>query len=417
MRYSVRYADGTVEFETDMDCTIAECRGCGTADEGAIMKQALAGPMASPGFGEFASSSKKLLFILCDGTRPTPTSLVLEHLYPEIAHHPDVSFIIATGTHRPPTEAEFKIMFGEYLDEFRSRIFVHDSRNADANMFVGTTSRGTPVSFSKRVMGADGLVTVNSVEPHYFAGYTGGRKSFLPGVAGFETIERNHSHATEPGALPLVLDGNPISEDMFEALDFISGKRIFSIQTVMAPDNTLVAAFAGDIRKTFISATEKANDIYSIGISRRASIVVTVAPPPMDRDLYQSQKALENARNAIEPGGAIILVSSCWDGIGDRGFYDQLLNATEDTKASDLMGENYRLGNHKAARLLSLAEQAEIWAVTGLDEAVLAPARIRGFKSLQEAVDLAIGKMQQAGRQPNILVLPGGSMTVPRVVG
>ncbi len=416
MKFTVRYGKGNAAFETNVPCLVADmaCPECPDPDltiERAI-GQNLDGAL---GFLNFAKNCKKLLFILCDGTRPTPTALVLKHLNPHFMNLPDFRFIIATGSHRVPTDVEFHRIFGQFHDEFRPRTSVHDAKDAGALKYVGTTSRGTPVFFNRAVLDADGIVTINSVEPHYFAGYTGGRKSFLPGVSGYDSIERNHSHACEPGALPMNLRGNPVSEDMQEAADFLSGKRIFSVQTVMMHDGHLHSAFAGEPDKTFRDAVDTAQRLFSVEIPRRADIVITVAQPPMDCNLYQSQKALEHGRAALAEGGIMILVASCWDGIGDRGFYDMLSCFKEGETVSDYMGKNYKLGNHKGARMLSLAEHASIWAVTELDDETLKQARIRGFVSLQEAVDRAVGDVRARGIEPSIIVLPGGSLTVPRV--
>ena len=169
MKVEVPYAKGKTSFETDVPVQIVDSAGCDICDADEIMSEALENPIGqAESFGDFARDSKKLLFILCDGTRPTPTALTLKHIYEHIKDHPDVGFIIATGSHRAPTEEEYRRIFGQYLDEFRSRITVHDARNNDLLEYLGETSRKSPVRFNRKVMEADGLVTINSVEPHYF---------------------------------------------------------------------------------------------------------------------------------------------------------------------------------------------------------------------------------------------------------
>jgi len=416
MRHSVPYKGGQQSFRTDAACTVIENRMPVTGRPGEIILGAMARPLASPSFKDFASDSRKLVFVLCDGTRPTPTALVLKAMHHDIRKHAGARFVIATGTHRAPTEHELGGIFGALLDELRPRISVHDARDSTNLEYLGKTSRGTPVSISRTVMEADGIVTINSVEPHYFAGFTGGRKSFLPGVAGYESIERNHSHAAEPSSEPLALAGNPVSEDMEEAFGLVSGKRIFSVQTVTLPDGSLFSAYAGNLKEAFNRAVADSAGIYSVEVGQRFNIVVTAAPPPMDRDLYQAQKAMEHARLVLEPGGIMILVASCWDGIGDRGFYDLLASPESDRGIDAHLGAGYRLGNHKAARWLTLAKQASLWAVTELDERVLRTTRMRGFRSVQDALDDAVLRIRSSGREPTVGILPGGSYTVPRTV-
>jgi nickel-dependent lactate racemase len=413
MRYGVPYKDREEAFETDIPCLVIGKRDYSPGNAGEIIAKAME---PAQYFSEFASSSKSLLFLLCDGTRPTPTALVLEHMFDDIKNHANVSFLIATGTHREPTVRELEAIFGRHYEEFRDRIMVHDAKDNGRLTYIGTTSRGTPVSLNTAVMEADGIVAINSVEPHYFAGFTGGRKIFLPGIAGYDSVERNHSHATEPGAEPMVLDGNPVSEDMFEAMNFIRDRKIFSVQTVVLPDGSLLSAFAGDMDESFRLAVESTRQIYSASIPRKANIVIAAAPPPMDRDLYQSQKALEHGRLALEAGGIMILVSSCWDGIGDTGFYELLSRLGEGGRIEDHLGNNYRLGNHKAARWLSLCSEGSIWSVTELGGDVLGTVGMRGFGTLQEAVDEAVRTLKEQGKEPRINLIPGGSYTVPVVV-
>ncbi len=415
MKVKVPYRDGIIQFESDVNVHVVDSPAFEVSDQDMIIKEALANPIDSKSFHDFAEESESLLFILCDGTRPTPTALVLKHLYDDIKNHSNLSFIIATGSHRPPTENELSRIFGQYLEEFRSKIMVHDSRVPEYMVELGTTERGTPVAFNRAAIEAHGVVTINSVEPHYFAGFTGGRKSFLPGVAGFPTIERNHSYTMWPGSGPLALEGNPVSEDMFEAAEMLGEKRIFSIQTVMTGDHRLYSASTGNMNESFFKAVEKAKELYSVEIPGKTSIVVTVAPPPMDSNLYQSQKALEHARSAIEDGGIVILVASCWDGIGDPTFYNMLKDFKEGDDISKYIGDNYKLGNHKAARMLTLKDKVQIFGVTDIDQAMLEPARIVKKNTLQEAVDRAIEAVNSKGMAPSITVLPSGSLIVPRV--
>jgi len=416
MRFTVPYGEGMQEFETDIPCRVLENASLEAGHSGKIMSEALSHPLGTKEtFADFVSSTDKLLLIVCDGTRPTPTALVLEHMHKDIRYHPDIGFLIATGTHRDPTAEEYELIFGKYFDDFRNRTAVHHSKDKSVLQDMGVTSRGTPVSFNMAVLEADGIVTINSVEPHYFAGFTGGRKSFLPGIAGFESIEKNHSHATDPGTAPLAMIGNPVWEDIHEAFDFLKGKRVFTVQTVVLPDGRLHSAFAGDLDEAFGKAAESAAQIYSVNVQRKANIVITAAPPPMDRDLYQSQKAMEHGRLALEEGGVLVLVSSCWDGIGDRGFYDLLSRLGEHEDIGKYLGRNYRLGNHKAARWLDLCKRFSLWGVTDLDGEVLRTARMRGFATLQQAVDEAIGHVRSKGREPSINLIPNGSFAVPKV--
>ena len=254
------------------------------------------------------------------------------------------------------------------------------------------------------------LVVISSVEPHYFAGYTGGRKSFLPGIASYRTIEQNHKNAILPEARLLGLKGNPVHEDMIDALNVIQDKEIFSIQTVLDRDRRIYAASAGDIHTSFEAAIDKANEVFAVKVPEKADIVVSVAPYPMDIDLYQSQKALETGKLALKEGGILLMVSKCRMGIGDRIFMDLLTSAGSAEAIMDRISEGYVLGYHKAAKMAEINLWAEMWAKTDLPSQTIESVHMRPVDDLQEALDSAL---ELKGESAKILVLLDGSITVP----
>ncbi len=383
--------------------------------ESEIIAQALESPVEMESFATFARKSDKLLVLVNDATRPTPTSKVLKELYPFLKEHPDVKFLIATGAHRGPTEDELRYIFGELFDEFRSRIHVHDARKDEDMVYLGGSSNGTEMYLNRLVTETKNILVIGSVEPHYFAGYTGGRKSFLPGVAAYRTIEMNHMHALSEKAAPLTLEGNPVAEDMEDAMKVLNDLHVFSIQTVLTADHGLYAMVAGDLRLSFELAVKKANEVFCTPCRRRGNIVLTVAPYPMDIDLYQSQKALENGKLALEQGGIIILVSKCRDGIGDDTFLKLLCCAQTSEEVMQKIAEGYKLGYHKAAKMIQMGMHAQMWAVSDLDTCTLEMARLKPHTDLQETFDMAIATIRAKGKEPYAVILPQGSLTVPLV--
>ncbi len=366
-------------------------------------------------FASFAHKSDKLLVLVNDATRPTPTSKVLRALYPLLKEHHDVKFLIATGAHRGPTDDELRYIFGELLDEFRNSIYVHDARKDEDMVYLGKSNNGTEMYLNRLVTETKNILVIGSVEPHYFAGYTGGRKSFLPGVAAYRTIEMNHMHALSDKAAPLALEGNPVAEDMEDAMKVLKDLQVFSIQTVLTADHGLYALVAGDLKKSFELAVKKANEVFCTPCKRRGNIVLTVAPYPMDIDLYQSQKALENGKLALEQGGIIILVSKCRDGIGDDTFLKLLCCAQTSEDVMQKIAEGYKLGYHKAAKMIQIGMHAQMWAVSDLDDDILEMARLKPHTGLQETFDKAIDITRAMGKEPYAVILPQGSLTVPLV--
>jgi len=372
-----------------------------------VFNRALLNPLKAPRLSEFVHEGESLLIIVNDGARHTPTATILKRIGP-IFSKADFEFLVATGSHRPPTELELKSIFGPFYQTHRSRISIHDCRNKSELELVGKTSYGTRIIISRRILHNSKILVIGSVEPHYFAGFTGGRKALIPGAAGYETIEQNHSHAMSELSEPMKLNGNPVHEDMEEAVKILD-KDIFSIQVVQDIQNRIVAAFAGNIQESMHAAADKARAVYGISVLQKADIVMAVAVPPLDSNLYQAQKAMEHARMILNPGGILILVSACYEGIGPDAFY-RLLSAHRNFDAViEKIQLKYRLGHHKAAKWISLSHQASsLHGVTQLDPRILKAIHMTPFTSVQEAVDLALQK--QPGK---VWVMPTASVTVP----
>jgi nickel-dependent lactate racemase len=416
MSIDLTYGKESKRVDVKQPCQILIPKKIKLKDEKLILKKAFEKPLNSESFEDFLSKSNRLLFIVNDGTRPTPTSKILDFLYPILSTHKDVNFIVATGSHRPTNEKEFRFIFGKYYDIYKEKIFVHDAKNEKNLRHYGKTSRGTEVSFNKLVGEIGNIVLINSVEPHYFAGYTGGRKSFLPGVAGYKTIEMNHKFALNENSFTLGLEGNPVHEDMVEAVSFLKDLRMFSIQIVLTPQGDIYQVTTGNLNDSFSKAIDYANEIFCVPLAKKGNIVITVASPPGDIDLYQSQKALENGKLALEKDGVIILVSQCPGGIGDQVFFDLLSRASEPSEVLSFLKCGYKLGYHKAAKIAELRMKSEIWAVTDLDDALVKKAMMKPYSNIQKAVDDAINLIESKGKKSRIIVMPFGNLTVPKII-
>jgi nickel-dependent lactate racemase len=402
-----------VEIEENRIAGIIEPNVVSVGDETKTIRKGIEQPINSRNFDEFIADAGDLLFIVNDYTRPTPTVKILEVIYPK-AKDKNTSFIIATGIHRAPTEEEFKFIFGNYYNLLKDRIYVHDARKDEDMVYLGISSTGTEMYVNKIGVEAHKLVTIGSVEPHYFAGYTGGRKSFLPGIASYKTIEQNHKHALSPRAQTLALEGNPVHEDMVDALKTIEGKEIFSIQTVLDGEKRIYHCTSGHIHDSFLMAIEKAHEVYCVDIKEKADIVVAVAGYPSDVDLYQSQKALDNGKLALKEGGILILVSECRSGIGEEAYFNLLASSKTPQEALQKIEQGYKLGYHKAAKMAEIATWAEIWGITGLEDKYMEQAFIKPCHEVQNALDRAIEKR---GEKAKILFLMDASLTVPNVMG
>lgn len=381
---------------------------CGNPDD--VIGESLDSPIGYESLAQFLEGGKDIVFIVNDGTRPTPTAKVLDALSGRMDLR-SARYIIATGTHRDMTQEEYDNVFGSHYAELKDRIICHDANNSEC-VYLGDSKNGTPMEVNKIAVDADRLVIITSVEPHYFAGFTGGRKSFLPGVASFRTIEANHKLAMNKEAQSLILNGNPVHEDMMDALGVIKGKKIFSIQMVLDRHQNIYKVASGDLNPAFDKAVGWAKDVFCVPIPEKADMVISVAPYPMDVDLYQSQKALDNGKWALKEGGKILMVSKCREGIGHATFLKQLSSSKDPEQILENLRSEYKLGYHKAAKMAEIATWASIWAVTDLDPEIIRGSNIiTPFPSVSDAVSKELEENPDA----RIIVLMDGSVTIPIV--
>jgi nickel-dependent lactate racemase len=405
--------DGQLEAEIDEKLVIGiiEPNEVTVGDEAEIIRQALANPYGYKSLSEYLKGARDVLFIVNDPTRPTPTARVLDFIEQDIAGH-NVSFIVATGAHRAPTPEEYIQIFSEkHYTKYKDRIFVHDAKKSEDMVLLGTSKNGTEMWINRLGVDAHKIVIISSVEPHYFAGYTGGRKSFLPGIAAFKTVEQNHKLALKREACALKLKGNPVHEDMIDALGTVK-KEVFAINTILDKKHRIYAAVAGDVHQSLDPAIDKANDVFVAEIPEKADIVISVVKFPADIDLYQAQKGIDNAKYALKEGGILLLVAKCRMGVGDDSFVKLLSSASSPADALKRIEQKFELGYHKAAKMAEVGLWAQTWAVTDLDPKLLESIFIRPFSSMQTAIDAAL---KEKGKDAKVLVLLDGSMTIPHV--
>jgi len=411
MLVEVPYGKGKTKVEIDgaRVAGIMEGNDVLVSDETGTVRKAIENPINSRSLGDFLADARDVLVIVNDATRPTPTARVLEIIH-ELIKPFNPMFIVSTGAHRAPTEQEYRQIFGQYYEELKPRIYTHDCRSENDMAYIGKSRNETEMSVNRLAMECHKIVVISSVEPHYFAGYTGGRKSFLPGIASYKSIEQNHRLALNPQAKALALEGNPVHEDMVDALGTIRNKEIFSIMTVLDRNRRIYAATAGNIDDSFTAATIRAKEVFAVKIKGKADIVVSVAKFPMDIDLYQSQKALENGKLALKADGILILVSKCRCGLGDETFARLLCNCSTPEEALRKIDKEYVLGYHKAAKIAEIKLWAEMYGVFDLPDELARGLFITPFPSLQEALDHAL---DVKGKDAKVLFLLDGTMTVP----
>jgi nickel-dependent lactate racemase len=379
-------------------------------DETEILKESLNHPIASKPFEAFLLGAQNILCVVNDASRPSPTVRFLDVVFDLLKDRP-IRFLVATGSHPGPSENELRTLFGNYLERFRNRIHIHDAKKEEDLVIAGKTRFGTDVLLNRFVLDADRIVTLGTVEPHYFAGFTGGRKSFLPGCAAYAAIEQNHKLALSPKSRTCELEGNPVHEDMEEAAALLSGKQIFALQVVVDGEDRICAAFAGNLGAAFQRAVEKSRRMYCVPVPEPADVVVGAVTPPLDADLYQAHKALENAKPVVKRGGIFILVAPCTRGLGNDGFVRQLASEKNPADVIKKVEREYKLGFHKSVKIAEFVQHSQCWAVTDLDPGILKSMFMRPFGDLHHAVDEALSQ------KPNgkILFIQSAGTVVPNI--
>ena len=302
---------------------------------------------------------ESLLVVVNDGHRPTPTPTVLGWLdRHDSSFLSRARFLIACGTHAAPTPEHLLKVFGPFLDRVRDRIAWHDCRDLSSMVEVGRDRFGQPVYLKREAAAAERILVITSVEPHYFAGFTGGRKSFFPGLSDLATIERNHNMANSLECMPLRLIGNPMSEHLHELLGLIDLSKVGSIQIVADVDHRPAGVFCGDLVGAFEAAARAARELYAYPVTEPYDLVLAEVRPPLDRSLYQIQKGLENTQMGVRDGGTDVVVGYCEDGVGSKPFFE--LAAIWDREKNAPSDGVTRFGSHKLSRVNAMTRRIKV---------------------------------------------------------
>ena len=375
------------------------------ADGKDLVETALAQPLGGPRLGEIIrqKQARNAVVVVNDITRPTPYELMLPPLLAEIEaagiRAADIDLIVATGIHRPHTEEDNRAVFGEGLSR-RYRIVNHD---CDHNLkSLGQLSNGMDLVINRTAAEADLLVTTGVVGLHYFAGYSGGRKSILPGIASRPVIEANHQMMSDPRACLGNYRDNPVSDLMLEAAYRAGVDFILNVVTRSKYDIAFCAA--GEVQQAWLAAVQFCEEMTTIPIAARADIVVaSCGGYPKDINMYQAQKALDAAALAVKPEGTIILAAECREGLGEDVFQEWIDTATCRQDIIDRFHRRFQLGGHKAYAICRTAEQADIILVSSLDDDQVQRLFMTPADSLDQALQAA---QHRHGQQATVILMP-----------
>lgn len=373
---------------------------------------ALQNPINSPPLKQIVRVGEKVCLLVNDSTRVARSELFLPPLIDTLIgsgiDKEDLSIVFTNGTHRPLTKAEMTELAGEYAASLVA-MYNHDSKDSAGLVYVGETSFKTPVYVNRMVMEVDRRILTGSVVHHFFAGFGGGRKALIPGVAGWDTIQKNHSLMLDDRARSGNLAGNPVHEDLLEAALLVGGD--FIVNTVLNERKELLGVFAGAMVEAHSAACQLADQANGVNLNRLADVVIaSCGGHPKDINLYQAHKALDNAMAALKPGGKLILLAKCNEGVGSENYLQWASRYRTLPELEAALSKEFVLGGHKAYAIARLLQRGNVYLLSDL---LPDQARMLGFTpiaSLEEGVEL----VYSAGQDLFTYVIPQGSLSVPR---
>ena len=372
-------------------------------DEKEVISRAIADPIGSDLLSEIARGKTSACILVSDITRPSPSYKFLPQLIEELnsAGIPlsNIKVILGLGIHRPHTDKEKAKLVGDYIFE-NIRVIDSDPKKAK---IIGKTSSGTPVEVFEEALSCDLLIATGNIEYHYFAGYSGGAKAVMPGVCTRNSIQANHSMMLDERAASGRYKDNPVRDDIEEAGKMAGIDFIFNV--ILDDSKNIIDAVAGKNNEAWLEGVKRYESIYSREVESPADIVI--ASPggyPKDINFYQSQKALENIKDIVKPGGVIILLASCSEGFGEDTFEEWMGQAKDYEAISKRLKERFVLGGHKAVAVSKVISEKKVYLCSEFDRLATEDMGFLKLVDVQQYLNKAIEDNSNIG----ITAVPGG---------
>lgn len=418
----IPYGKGEIEIQIpkkNFVATLVPHFQPGLRNEAGAVKQALENPIGTQRLKEMARGRKSAVIVVNDITRPTATYKLLPHLIQELKEggmrEGQVRFLVATGTHRDNTREELEGMLGkEVLQRFQ--VVNHHCEDEKIMVELGRTSGGIPVVINRLFWEAELKITTATIAPHQSAGFSGGRKSVLPGIASLATLKQHHGFGmrSDRPAMGWV-EGNPFHTNALEAARM--AKTDFILNTVQNERKEITQVVAGDVERAWLEGVKASRGIFEVNVPRPADIVITTPGGfPKDIDLYQSQKSMASSELVVKEGGTVILLAECKDGVGAHGFYEWMSAATCPQEVIDrFIREGYNIGASKAWLFSRCLKRSDLIVVSrNIEDQTLEKMFTQRADTAEEAIRIALAKQ---GKHAGILLLKNGSDMIPRFEG
>ena len=390
----------------------------GFTEQTESVRDALLRPIASKPLRQLVKPSDRVGIVINDITRATPYRIILPPLLEQLDHvsRSQITLFNATGTHRPNTKAELQGMLGDDIAS-RYSIVQNDCMDRDSHTLVGTTKTGNEIWIHKNFVECDVKILTGFIEPHFFAGFSGGGKAVMPGLALLETVLRNHSpkNLDHPMAHWGLTDGNPTLEEIKEAASMT--QPTFLLNVTLNKDKQITGVYAGDPIEAHVQGCAFAKANAMIPVKDPFDVVITTnSGYPLDLNLYQSIKGISAASQVVKEAGSIIAAADCWDGIPDHGEYGRLLHEADSVES--LLEAVYKPGFLKqdmwqAQIHAMICRKAEVYFYSdNLTDEQIIGAFLKPCRSIEATVNELLNRY---GTTASICVLPQGPQTIPFV--
>lgn len=380
--------------------------------EQALVEAAMTAPEGGATLRELAKGKEKIVLIASDHTRPVPSKVIVPPMLREIREgnpNADITILISTGCHRETTKAELVSKFGQEIAA-NEKIVVHDCDDTENLVDLGTLPSGGQCLVNRLAVEADLLVAEGFIEPHFFAGFSGGRKSVLPGVAGRETVLANHcsEFIAHPKSRTGILEGNPIHTDMLWAAKQANLRYIVNV--VLNGEKQVIYAVAGDLEKAHRKGTNFLSGLCGAEAKPADIVISTNGGYPLDQNVYQAVKGMTAAEAAVKEGGVIVMLAQSGDGIGGDHFYYQLADERDISKTMDRFlsrGRHETVPDQWQTQIfIRVLQKARVIFVSQVDAELVEAMHMIPAADLHEAMEKArklIGK-----EDPTITAIPDG---------
>jgi nickel-dependent lactate racemase len=387
-------------------------------NERAAIQDALRNPIGTPPLHELVAGGDRVVIVHSDITRPMPNDRVLPVLLAELegagVAREDIVLLNALGTHRRQTDDELVAMLGKDIVG-RYRCLQHDIWDDQNLVSLGRTRFGHPVRVNRTYMEADVKILTGFIEPHFFAGFSGGPKGVLPSIAGADSVLTNHGAKMigHPDASWGITDGNPIWEEMLEVA--LATEPTLLLNVTLNRERAITGIFAGDLRRAHAAGCSQVRETAMVAVPHPFDVVITTnSGYPLDLNLYQAVKGMSAAARIVRQGGGIIIAAECWDGIPEHGEYANLLRASKSPREllERIETPGFSCQDQWEAHIQALIQlHADVYVYSdGLSDEQIREALLVPCSSIEETL---AELLRRYGSQAQVCVLPEGPQTIP----